>query len=230
MPELPEVETVRRQLAPLLEGALLEEIVIWESDKETPKGDQFSKSLRGRQVKTIDRRGKLLLWRLDDGSALLVHLKMTGKLLKRATLPTAEERHKHDRLAFIIARGTQRSVLVWNDVRRFGYLKHVTDPAFDEGHGRTAGTGIQNWNVAIELLDEVDALGLVSAETLVRPCPSREVVPSRAARNNGIAQSCKGCSSSGMGGIGLFRVFTRAALPPRIRVRRSRGRVRRSFA
>ncbi len=129
MPELPEVETVRRQLAPLLEGALLEEIVIWESDKETPKGDQFSKSLRGRQVKTIDRRGKLLLWRLDDGSALLVHLKMTGKLLKRATLPTAEERHKHDRLAFIIARGTQRSVLVWNDVRRFGYLKHVTDPA-----------------------------------------------------------------------------------------------------
>jgi formamidopyrimidine-DNA glycosylase len=128
MPELPEVETVRRQLAPLLEGALLEEVVIWESDKESPKGDRFSNSLRGRQVKAIDRRGKLLLWRLDDGSALLVHLKMTGKLLKRATLPTKEKRHKHDRLAFIIARGTQRSVLIWNDVRRFGYLKHVTDP------------------------------------------------------------------------------------------------------
>lgn len=125
MPELPEVETVRRQLATLLEGAVIDDVVIWESDKESPKGERFAQSLRGRRVLEIDRRGKLLLWCFDDGSALAIHLKMTGKLLHRATLPTNDEREKHDRLGFIVRRGDERSVLLWNDVRRFGYLKHL---------------------------------------------------------------------------------------------------------
>lgn len=126
MPELPEVETVRRQLATLLEGAVIDDVVIWESDKELPKGDRFAQPLRGRKVVEIDRRGKLLVWRFDDGSVLAVHLKMTGKLLHRVALPVNDERQKHDRLAFIVRRGDDRSVLVWNDVRRFGYLKHLT--------------------------------------------------------------------------------------------------------
>ncbi len=128
MPELPEVETVRRQLVPLLVGAVIEDVVLWESDKESPKGEGFAPSLRGRMVIEVDRRGKLLLCRLDDGSALLVHLKMTGKLLQRPSLPTEQERHKHDRLAFVLTRDAIRLFLLWNDVRRFGYLKHVTNP------------------------------------------------------------------------------------------------------
>lgn len=126
MPELPEVETVRRQLVALLNGAVIDDVVIWESDKELPKGEGFVQSLRGRRVLEVDRRGKLLVWHFDDGSALAVHLKMTGKLLHRASLPTDDERQKHDRLAFIVRRGDERSALVWNDVRRFGYLKYLS--------------------------------------------------------------------------------------------------------
>ena len=82
MPELPEVETVRRSLEPVVVGRLITSI----------RGDSFpnvmgpggldrADRLLGRRIVALDRRGKYLIARLDDGSALLIHLRMTGQLV-----------------------------------------------------------------------------------------------------------------------------------------------------
>lgn len=126
MPELPEVETVRRQLEAALVGGVIRAVDVWQSDKEQPKGESFCRVLIGKTIYSIERRGKLLLWRfLDD--ALAIHLKMTGKLLLRADRPLGDQRHKHDRLAFAVERDDKIVYLVWNDVRRFGYLKYLAN-------------------------------------------------------------------------------------------------------
>lgn len=127
MPELPEVETVRRQLAKKIEGAKLVSIALWQSDREAPKGDAFVHALVGKTVSTVDRRAKLLLWRFTDGSGLAVHLKMTGKLLFYSEKPAQPERH--ERLLFEFEKAGKPIYLVWKDLRRFGYLKVMPDPA-----------------------------------------------------------------------------------------------------
>ena len=118
MPELPEVETIRNQLAPHVEGATLEEVRILDprwSDPLSPRA--LARALTGRRVKALRRRGKYLVWELDGNLYLLQHLRMSGIVLLD---PRAEAPHARVRMR--LARdsdGASRLLLV-SDLRRFG--------------------------------------------------------------------------------------------------------------
>jgi formamidopyrimidine-DNA glycosylase len=110
MPELPEVETIRAQLAPRLEGRVLERVEILDPRLTRPN-DLFevAEELEGDRVLAVERRGKYLVLRLQSGLALLVHLRMTGSF--------GYEPASHERAVVELDDGTR---LVYRDVRRFG--------------------------------------------------------------------------------------------------------------
>lgn len=119
MPELPEVETIRRGLAPHLAGRRIEAAAVLRdrAARRQPGGAaELAARVTGRRVTAVDRRGKYLWWALDDGTALLVHLGMSGQL----TLPAADAGpDRHLRAAFTLDDGT---VVAFRDQRTFGWL------------------------------------------------------------------------------------------------------------
>lgn len=118
MPELPEVETTRRSLVPHVVGMRITAVTVRERRLRRPVARDFAARLRGRSIVSIDRRGKYLLFDLDDGATLLVHLGMSGSLeLRAGATPLA----LHDHVAIDLDRGLR---VVFNDPRRFGLL-HV---------------------------------------------------------------------------------------------------------
>ena len=85
MPELPEVETIRRQLAPHVEGRALAELEVLDPRWCQPAHpDELSDAVRGRRIEQVSRRGKYLLVELEDEVTLVMHLRMTGNLLRVA--------------------------------------------------------------------------------------------------------------------------------------------------
>ena len=110
MPELPEVETIRTQLAPRLEGRVLARVEILDPRLTRPY-DLFevAEELEGDRVVAVERRGKYLLLRLESGLGLLVHLRMTGSF---GFIPVS-----HERAILELDDGTR---LAYRDVRRFG--------------------------------------------------------------------------------------------------------------
>jgi formamidopyrimidine-DNA glycosylase len=116
MPELPEVETVRRGLEPLLLGCRLARVVVRQPLLRWPVPAGFARALTGRRVEALDRRGKYLLIRLDDGRVVIGHLGMSGSL---ATRPTAAAPDPHDHVLFETDAGAR---LTFHDPRRFGAL------------------------------------------------------------------------------------------------------------
>ena len=130
MPELPEVETVRRQLAPLVEGRRLQRIEILDARWSRPlEPRELADALRGRRVRELRRRGKYLIWHLDEEVHLVQHLRMTGAVLCE---PRPEPAHVRVRIELgprsaAAARGAsngqanpRRQRLVIVDPRRFG--------------------------------------------------------------------------------------------------------------
>ena len=82
MPELPEVETVRRRLEPLLVGRRFDRVEILDARLTRPEDPvEVAAELVGERVEAVDRRGKYLVLRFESGRVLLVHLRMTGSLL-----------------------------------------------------------------------------------------------------------------------------------------------------
>jgi formamidopyrimidine-DNA glycosylase len=116
VPELPEVETIARGLAPALEGRVVREVTVREPRLRVTLAPDFSARLGGRRLGRMTRLGKYLLTPLDDGRVWLVHLGMSGRLtLGRASrLPLV---HDH-----VVARLDGDEALVYNDPRRFGRL------------------------------------------------------------------------------------------------------------
>ena len=113
MPELPEVETIRRQLAPLVEGRRLKRVEILDARWSRPLAPrELAAVLEGRRVETLGRRGKYLVWGLQDDVHLVQHLRMTGAVLYE---PRPEPAHVRVRLELSPKR---RLVIV--DPRRFG--------------------------------------------------------------------------------------------------------------
>jgi formamidopyrimidine-DNA glycosylase len=112
VPELPEVESVRRAIAPALEGRRLERVEIHDVRLTRPEDpDEVAAELTGERIERIDRRGKYLIVRFDSGRALLIHLRMTGSLLRDPIEATHLRAHLH------LDDGTTVS---YRDVRRFG--------------------------------------------------------------------------------------------------------------
>ncbi|MDO8715454.1 MAG: bifunctional DNA-formamidopyrimidine glycosylase/DNA-(apurinic or apyrimidinic site) lyase [Dehalococcoidales bacterium] len=85
MPELPEVETVKNELAPHIVGRTVKKVnLIWEGIVRKPAAAEFSSRLKGRKITGLGRRGKYLLAGLDNGEWLILHMKMSGSLLVRS--------------------------------------------------------------------------------------------------------------------------------------------------
>ena len=119
MPELPEVETIRRQLAPHLEGRMIVEVEILDSrwTRPDPPGEVEAK-LRGALVERVGRAGKYLIWELSGARYLLVHLRMTGALLFDPAVDPP-----HTRVRFLLDAGHH---VAYVDPRRFG-TGHLLD-------------------------------------------------------------------------------------------------------
>jgi len=118
MPELPEVETVRRHLARSLVGRTIERVTVRRG--EIVKGcgrRKLARELSGRTVESIGRLGKNLIVRLDDGLVLLAHLGMTGRLYVAAADEPLED-HTH-----LVAELSDGRRLIFRDVRRLGHLE-----------------------------------------------------------------------------------------------------------
>ena len=127
MPELPEVETVRRGLVPRLVGKRIVRLQQRRKDLRIPMPAKFASKVEGRTVRAIDRRAKYLLIRLDDGQTLIAHLGMSGRMtLHDAASAAAHPLDRHDHVVFDIEDGWQ---VRFNDARRFGLMLLVADEA-----------------------------------------------------------------------------------------------------
>jgi formamidopyrimidine-DNA glycosylase len=113
MPELPEVETIRRHLAPHVEGRVLASLEIHDERWCRPlAGRELAAAVEGRRVEALGRRGKYLIWELEDDVHLILHLRMTGNLLL-----DPPERSRYARVRFGLDDGHE---LFFDDPRRFG--------------------------------------------------------------------------------------------------------------
>ena len=147
MPELPEVETVRRGLIPEMEGRLIAKAIQNRPDLRWPLPDRFAERLTGQRVERIGRRGKYLLLDLDSGETLIVHLGMSGRFMIHSGGKAREgavfhqsvgaESGKHDHVVLEIEGGARA---IFNDARRFGAMDlWPTDTI--ETHKLLAGMG-----------------------------------------------------------------------------------------
>src|SRR4051794_3001988 len=123
MPELPEVETIRRQLAPVVEGRALTALEILDARWCLPLAPEaVREALEGRRVERLGRRGKYLVWELEDDAFLLMHLRMTGTLLLDPPAQTP-----YVRVRFVLDGGAHE--LRFCDPRRFGTGEIAMGPA-----------------------------------------------------------------------------------------------------
>jgi formamidopyrimidine-DNA glycosylase len=138
MPELPEVETVRRGLQPAMEGAKIVKAEIRRKDLRFPFQKDFVPRLQGKTVTGLGRRAKYLMADLSSGDVLLMHLGMSGSFRVvndddgsrpgQFHHPRGEDR-AHDHVVFHMSSG---AAIVFNDPRRFGYMKVIARDAIDE--------------------------------------------------------------------------------------------------
>src|SRR6266545_6705599 len=116
MPELPEVETIRRRLEPVLVGRRFDHVEIHDARLTRPEDPaEVAAELTGERVAAVERRGKYLVVRFESGRVLLIHLRMTGTLLHALPGSSAEVPHKR-----AVVNLDDGSDVVYRDVRRFG--------------------------------------------------------------------------------------------------------------
>jgi len=127
VPELPEVETVRRGLMPRLVGRRLVRVLQRRRDLRVPLPSRFAQRLEGREVLGIDRRAKYLLIRLDDRQTLIAHLGMSGRMTLHDAASAAQ--HPFDRHDHVVLETDQGWQVRFNDARRFGLMLLERDDA-----------------------------------------------------------------------------------------------------
>lgn len=159
MPELPEVETVRRGLQPVMENAQIDAIDLRRPDLRFPFPENLAERLEGRQIIALGRRAKYLLIHLDTASALLCHLGMSGSF--RVSYDDEEEEpgifhhprsksEKHDHAVFHLSMANGRKAqVVYNDPRRFGFMLLHEDGALDS-HPLLSDLGVEPTGNALD--------------------------------------------------------------------------------
>jgi formamidopyrimidine-DNA glycosylase len=135
MPELPEVETVRRGLALRLEGRRLTRVRQNRPDLRFPLPPDFAARLQGRRVEAVRRRAKYLLLEMEDGTVLLAHLGMSGRMLIARREEAASEPHDH-----VVFETEDGWVVRFNDARRFGIMD-LAERGTVSSHPLLAGLG-----------------------------------------------------------------------------------------
>lgn len=175
MPELPEVETVRRGLVPRLVGRRVIRLRQRRRDLRVPLPPRLAERVQGRMVVDVDRRAKYLLVRLDDGHTIIVHLGMSGRLtLHDATSAAEHPLERHDHVVIDLEDGWQ---VRFNDARRFGLMLLVRsetltrhrlfkdlgpeplDPAFD-GSALASRLSGRRTSIKAALLDQKTLVGI----------------------------------------------------------------------
>ena len=132
MPELPEVETVRRGLAAVMEGGVIAGVTVNRGDLRRPLPEDFARRLQGRIVKSLGRRAKYIIAELSGGDALLIHLGMTGSMVidpdggHPGRLSNSYGPHEH--VVFDMANGAR---VRFSDSRRFGLMDLTPLDALD---------------------------------------------------------------------------------------------------
>lgn len=130
MPELPEVETVRRGLSPTMEGAVVTRLELRRQDLRFPLPVDLALRTAGRRILSLSRRAKYLLIDLDNGDTVIAHLGMSGSFRVEASDSATpgvfhHERskdEKHDHVVFHLERHGETAKVVYNDPRRFGFM------------------------------------------------------------------------------------------------------------
>ena len=120
MPELPEVETVRAGLLPVMQGARFKSVTLNRPDLRFPFPERFAERLVGATVTALTRRAKFLCAQLSTGERLFMHLGMSGSFTieRGEAVPPA----KHDHVVFVMNNG---ATITFNDPRRFGFMEMV---------------------------------------------------------------------------------------------------------
>ncbi|UJW75820.1 bifunctional DNA-formamidopyrimidine glycosylase/DNA-(apurinic or apyrimidinic site) lyase [Rhizobium sp. SL42] len=140
MPELPEVETVRRGLSPTMEGALLQRLELRRPDLRFPLPRDFAARVEGRRITALSRRAKYLLIDMEDGATVIAHLGMSGSFrIEAGAVEGApgvfhHERskdEKHDHVIFHLQRQEGPVRVIYNDPRRFGFMDMATRAQLD---------------------------------------------------------------------------------------------------
>jgi formamidopyrimidine-DNA glycosylase len=190
VPELPEVEAVRRELAPVMEGARFKEVLMHRPDLRTPFPADFAERLQGHTVETLDRRGKYLLARLSSREVLVMHLGMSGSFRVNAD---ADITDRHDHVVFRMSSG---ATIVFNDPRRFGFMDIIGSDAL--GHRRGVG-----------LLGPEPLSPAFDAVALARACRGKKTSLKAALSDQRVV--------AGLGNIYVVEALHRAHLSPRRR-------------
>jgi len=163
MPELPEVETVRRGLLPVLEGHVLAKVVARRPDLRIPLPRGFAKRLTGRRVVKLTRRAKYILAHLDDGEVLIMHLGMSGRFTVHGktvgvfvhdAAKDGNGEGPHDHIVFDTDAGDR---VVFTDHRRFGLMTLCAEDELDT-HKLLQGLGPEPLSPAFSTAHLNDAL------------------------------------------------------------------------
>lgn len=189
MPELPEVEIVRRGLRPVLEGRRIERVVVRRPDLRFPLPPSLAEALRGRTVSTVDRRAKFLLIRTDGGPVLIAHLGMSGRF--QVHTETAPAPQAHDHVDLITGAG---ATVRFRDPRRFGFME-LCWPADLERHPMLVRLGP-------EPLDGTFTPAVLAARLSGRLTPIKAALLDQA-------------TVAGLGNIYVCEALFRAGLSPR---------------
>ena len=213
MPELPEVETVRRGLAPVMEGRVIRRVTLSRPDLRFPFPEGFARRLTGRRIETLRRRAKYLLGHLDDGTTLIAHLGMSGSFRVEAggggavaAAAGGSDAAAGDPLGnFVYPRGKRAAhdhvllaldgaSIVYNDPRRFGFMTLAPTAALDE-HPYFRALGVEP--VAGALTADVLAAALAGRKTSLKAALADQRV------------------IAGLGNIYVCEALWRARLSPR---------------
>jgi formamidopyrimidine-DNA glycosylase len=120
MPELPEVETIKNDLAPHVTGRTITGVtLLWEKTLQQPSGEEFERIIKNQKITGMERRGKYLIFDLESGYKLIMHMRMSGSLMLGHDNPPPHTR--------AIIHLDNNSNIYFNDPRKFGKMQLVKD-------------------------------------------------------------------------------------------------------